>query len=156
MVGVAQRDHVVVAGVGARHEHGEVVRFRAGVDEVADLELARHLRGELLGVLGDVRVQIDRGGMLEELVLLPRRFDDVGMTMPDADGDDAAEGVEVTPAALVPDVLHFAFHEGERLFVVEEDARVQELLAQAVDLVGRRAGVGLRLVVEGRQFRCLA
>ena len=75
--------------------------------------------------------------------------------MSDADRDDAAERIEITPAGFVPDVLHFPFHEHERLLVVEKNSRVQEFLAQAQDFVGGWPGVGLRLMIEGWQFRCL-
>ena len=128
VIGVAQRDHVVVAGVSARHEQREIVRLRAGVDEVANLQFARHFRRELLRVLGDVRMQINRGRMLQDFVLLLRRRDHVRMTMADADRHDAAERIEITPPVFVPDILHLALHEHERSFVVEENAGIQELL----------------------------
>ena len=66
VIGVAQRDHVVVAGVSPRHEQREIVRLRAGVDEVANLQIARHFRRELLGDTRDVRVQINRRRVLEQ------------------------------------------------------------------------------------------
>ena len=155
MVGVAQRNHVVVAGVSARHEEGEIVRFRAGVDEIADLEFTRHLCGQLLGVLRHVRVQINRGGMLQQFVLFPGRLHHIGVTMADANRDDATKRIEVTPPGFVPDVLHLSFHEHERLFVIEKNSRIQKLFAQAQDFVRGRAGVGLRLMMERRQLRCL-
>ena len=150
MVGIAERNHIVVAGVSMGHEEREVVRLRAGINEVANLQVARHFCGQGLGVLRDVRVQINRGGMLEDLVLALRRRDHVGMTMPDADGDNAAERVEITPPGFVPDVLHFPLHNRERLFVVEKDPGVQEFFAQLQDLFRGRTGVGLRLEIEGR------
>ena len=86
--------------------------------------------------------------MLERLVLLADNLDDVGMTMPYAHGHDAAERVEISAAALVPNVLHFSFHQHERFFVVEKNSRVQELLAQPQNFLGRRAVVFARLVIE--------
>ena len=138
VVGIAQRDHVVIAGVSARHQQREIVGFGAGVDEVADFQIARHFRGELLGVFGDVRVQINRGGMLQHFVLLVGSVDHVRMAMTDADGDDAAETVEITPAIFIPDILPLAFHDHDRLFVIEEDAGIQELLAQLQHFVGAK------------------
>ena len=67
---------------------------------------------------------------------LLRSGDDVRMTMTDADGDDAAEPVEITPARFVPDILHLSFHEHERLFVIEKNSRVQELFAQREHFFG--------------------
>ena len=62
--------------------------------------------------------------------------------------------IEIAPAGFVPDILHLSLHDHERLLVVEKDPGVEELLAQAQHLVGGRAGVGLRLVVEGWKFGC--
>ncbi len=71
--------------------------------------------------------------------------------MSDADRDDAAERVEVTLARLVPDILHLPFHHHERLFVVEKNAGVEELLARREHFLGRRSAVASRLVIERRQ-----
>src|SRR6185436_16199797 len=89
--------------------------------------------------------------MLKGFVLFAGRFDDMGVAMADADGDDAAEAVQVTSARVVPYVLHFAFDEHQRLFVVEEDAWVDELLAQGQHLVGGRSTVGFGFVIGGGQ-----
>ena len=120
MVSVAQRNHLVVAGVSARHQQREIVRFRTGVHEVANLQVTRHFRRELLRILGDVRMQINRRGMLERFVLLARRLDHVRMTMPDAHRHDSAERIEISAAMLVPQILHLPFHEHDRFFVVEK------------------------------------
>ena len=131
VISVAQRDDVVVAGVGARHEQGEIVGFRAGVDEIADLEIARHFRRELLSELGDVRVQVNGGGMLQHFVLLVRGGDHVRMAMADADRHDAAEAIEVALAGVVPDILHLALHDHDRLLVIEKNTGVQETACAA-------------------------
>ncbi len=131
MVGVAQGDDVVVARVGARHEEGEVVGLGTGVHEIADLQVAGHLRGEGGGVFGDLRLEVDRGRVLERGGLIVRGGDDLRMTMADADGDNAAEAVEVALAGLVPDILHAALHEHDRFFVVEKDAGIQNSLRSA-------------------------
>ena len=95
-------------------------------------------------------MQINRRRVLVNFVLLVRRRDHVRMTMPHADRHDAAETVEVTLARVVPDVLHLALDEHERLFVVEENAGVQELFALRQHFGGGRAGVFLRFVIRGR------
>ena len=43
--------------------------------------------------------------------------------MPDGDGDDAGEGVEVLLAGFVPDVLHVAFDDHQGLAVIGDQAR---------------------------------
>ena len=71
VITIAQGDDIEIAGVGARHQQREIVRLGAGIDEVTNLQVARHFGGQLLGVFGDVRVQINRGGMLQRFVLPP-------------------------------------------------------------------------------------
>src|SRR5258706_13522109 len=87
-----------------------------------------YFRRELLGVLRDVRVQINRRRMLVKFALLVARRDDVRMAMPHADRHDAAETVEITFARIVPDILHRALDEHERFFVIEKNAGGHELL----------------------------
>ena len=152
VIAVAQRDHVVIAGVGPRHEQGEIVRFRTGINEITYFEIVRHFRRQLARVFGNIGMQINRSRMLQSFVLLPRNIDNVGMTMTDAHRHDAAERVEITPAALVPDILHFSLHQHERLFVVEKNSRIQELLTQTQDFIGGRPVVFLQLVIKGRKL----
>ena len=143
VIAIAQRDDIEIAGVSARHEQRQVVRLRAGIDKVAHLQIARHFGRELFGVFGDVRVQINRGGMLQRFVLPARRLDDVRMAMADADGHNAAQAVEIAASLFVKDILPRAFHQHDRLFVIEEDAGIEELAAQLQHFIGGRAGVGL-------------
>src|ERR1700746_1161355 len=90
--------------------------------------------------------------MLQRLVLLPHNIDNVGMTMSHAHGHDSAERIEISAAVLVPEVLHFPFHEHDRLFVVEKNSGIQELIAQTQYLVGRKPVVFLRLVTKWRKL----
>src|SRR5438045_9149702 len=98
--------------------------------------------------------------MLERFVLLAHNIDNIGMTMSHAHGHDSAERIEISAALLVPEVLHFSFHEHDRLFVVEKSSRVQEFLAQAQDFIGRRPVVFLRLMLDwwmlGKYHVCFA
>ena len=153
VVGVAQSDDVIVAGVGTRHHEGEVIGLGTGIDEVAHLQIPGHFRREFLRVLRHVGMQVDGGGVLVEFALFVARGNDVRMAVTDADGDDAAETVEVALALFVPHVLTVAFHDHERLLVIEEDARVHELLAQGQHFVGGRPGVGKRLMLAGGEVR---
>src|SRR5207244_13332403 len=90
--------------------------------------------------------------MLQRLVLLPYNIDNVGMTMSHAYGHDSAEHIEISAAVLVPEVLHFSFYQHDLFFVVEKNSRIQELLAQLQDFVGRRPVVFLRLVIKRRKL----
>src|SRR5436305_13511871 len=97
-------------------------------------------------------MQIDRGGMLQRFVLLAYNIDNVWMTVPDADRHDTAERVEIAFVVLVPHVLHFPFHEHERLFVVQKNSRIQKFPAQLKHLLGRGAAVLFWLMVKWRKL----
>ena len=64
VIRISKRNDIVVPGVSARHQQPEIVGFRARIDKIADLQIAGHLRRQLFRILGDVRVQINRGRML--------------------------------------------------------------------------------------------
>src|ERR1700682_1752490 len=98
-------------------------------------------------------MQINRGGMLQRLILFPRHIDNVRMTMPNAHRHDSAERIEISASMLIPEVLHFSLHEHDRFFVVEKNSRIQELFTQTQNFVGGRAAIFLWFVVEGREFR---
>ena len=91
-------------------------------------------------------MQIDGRDVLQPADLLADLFDDLRMTMADGDGDDAGEAVEVLLAGFVPEVLHLAFDDQQRVLVVGEQARREILLAQGEDFGLGRAGVGFRFV----------
>src|SRR4051812_26317315 len=98
-------------------------------------------------------MQINRRRMLKQMVLSICCRHHVRMTMPDADGDDPAERVEIPPPVPVPDVLHFSFHQHDWLFVVEKNSRVEEFAAQTQDFVGGRSAVFGGLMIEWRKVR---
>src|SRR5262249_55933557 len=96
-------------------------------------------------------VQIDRGRMLKPPDLLANARDDFGMTMSDRNGDNPGECVEVLLAGLVPEVLHVAFDDQERLLIIREQARAQVLTAQRENLVAGGPLIGGRRVRRGRR-----
>jgi len=151
MVAVAQGKDLVVASVKARHEHGEVVGFGAGVDEVNAVEGIREGAGEFLGILNDGGVQVAGGGVLDEAGLGDEGGGDFGVAVANANGADAAKAVEVAPARFIEEVLHFAFHRHKGVFVEEEDALVEHSFAAREEVGFGGAGVRRGGVVEGRK-----
>ena len=134
MIGVAKCDDVEIACANSRHEQSEIVGLRPRIDEIADLQIARHPRGQSSRVFGDVGMQINRGGMLEGFVLAPDGLDDVRMAMPDADRYDSAQSIEIALAGVVPDILHPPRDKHERLLVVEKDSGIREIASEAREL----------------------
>jgi hypothetical protein len=149
VVAVAEGEDVVVAGVEAGHEDGEVVGFGAGVDEVDAVEGIREGGGEGFGVFDDGGVEVAGGGVLDEAGLGGEGGGDFGMAVTDGDGADAAEAVEVAAAGFVEEVLHFAFDGHEGVFVEEEDALVEDGFAAGEEVGFGGAGVGGGGVVKG-------
>ena len=118
MVRVAQRNDIVVACVGTGQEESEFVSFRARVYEVTDLKFSGHAVGQFFPVLGDARVKINGGGMLEEMVLFVDRGDHLWVAVSDGDSDDTAKSVEIAATLFIEQVLHRPLHEHEWLAVV--------------------------------------
>ena len=73
--------------------------------------------------------------------------------MPDADGDDSAEAIEIAAAFFVKNILSLAFHQHHRLFVIEENAGIEKFAAELQNFIGGGAGVGFWLMIERRQGR---
>ena len=96
----------------------------------------------------DSRMQIDGCRVLQLAGLRTHSLDDFGMAMPDADRDDSSQTVQVAPAAFIPDVLHLAFDDHQRIAVIGNDARRQVLMPQREDFVSRRSFVRRRLVID--------
>src|ERR1043166_5200765 len=76
------------------------------------------------------------------------------MAMPDAQRDDAAQRIEITPPFFVEDVLALPLDQHDRIFVIQKQRRIQKFLAQLQHLVRGRTGIRLRLMREMRQGRC--
>ena len=92
-----------------------------------------------------------RRSYLQLLVLRNHGAVHLRVAMPDADGHDAREAVEVAAAGVVVQVLHAALGDHHGLLEVVEQAGRQELLPRRQRLRGRRAGVRRRHVVERRE-----
>src|SRR5271165_485625 len=154
MVTILQRDHIVVPGKGTRHKYGEVICLGAGVYEVANFEIARQLRREIACIGSYVRMQINRGGMLERLVLQICRSDNIGMTVADANSRYTSEPVEISPALFIEKILTFALNYHHRFPVKEKESRIQEFLSQRRHFLCGRTCVGPRRVAVRRKVRC--
>jgi hypothetical protein len=120
VVAIAQRKDLVVTGVETGHEDGEVVCFRSGVDEVDPVQRIRKSSREPFGILDDGGVKITGGGVLNEGCLFGESGIHFGMAVAHAYGADAPEAIEVAAARFVPEILHFALHRHEGVFVEEE------------------------------------
>ncbi len=88
-------------------------------------------------------MRVERGGVAELVHLRLDRLGDARVGMADADGDDAAEEVEVALPFHVPDMLHLTALERQRIGEVVGDGGVNELLLLAVDLAAVHAGGSL-------------
>ena len=128
---------------------GDLVGLAAGIREIADREAAPlgHVLGQLLAELRDRGMQIDRRRVLEPADLLADFLDDPGMAVPDRDGDDPGEGVEVLLAGLVPDVLHVALDDHQGLAIIRDQPGREVLPAHRQHFVARRA------VIRGGRVR---
>mmetsp|Transcript_841 Transcript_841/g.2617 ORF Transcript_841/g.2617 Transcript_841/m.2617 type:complete len:380 (+) Transcript_841:217-1356(+) len=122
VVAVPQRDHVVVTGVEPRHQDRQVVGLRPGVHKVDGVKVWRELIGELLGKVRHLVVQVDGGGVLNELVLLVHGLHELWVGVTHTDGDDAPKGVEVPPPSLVVQVLLLSLHNHHGPLVIVEDS----------------------------------
>ena len=111
--------------------YGRVVGLCAAVGEERFLQLARRDLIELFGEVGLRLVGVERRGVLDCPDLLDDRLRDLRVVVADADGEHAAEAVEVLVARVVPDVLPLAADEGERLLVVRGDRGEEEFFVLA-------------------------
>ena len=91
VITIAQGDDVEIAGVGAGHEQGQIGGLGAGVDEVANLEIARHFGGELFGVLRRYWDADKSWWNVARFRSAAEWPPDMRMAVADADGDDAAQ-----------------------------------------------------------------
>src|SRR5438876_7684308 len=99
-------------------------------------------------------MQVDRRGVLQNIVSAVRRFDHVRMTMSNTDGHDSAECVEITAPLLVPDILHFSLHQHDWLLVVEKNTWVQKFFAQPQYFIWGGPLIFLGLIIKRWKFGC--
>src|SRR5262245_22475146 len=100
-------------------------------------------------------MQIDGGRMLQKFILTPRCFDHVWMAMADADRHNSTERVKIPSTLFVEHILAFPLHDHQRPLVVEENSGIQKLAPQPQHFFRGWATIRLRLIIEGREFRCL-
>src|SRR5271165_287653 len=153
MVTILKRDHVVVSGKGPRHKDGEIICLGAGIYEVANFEIARQLRREIACIGSDVWMQVNRGGMLERLVLQICRRDNFGMTVADANSRYTSEPVEVSPSLFIQKILTFTLNDHHRLPVKKKESRMQEFLSQRQHFLCGRTRVGPQRLAVRRKVR---
>src|SRR6476619_5468551 len=67
------------------------------------------------------------------------------MPMPDTDRDNASKCIQIAFACFIPDVLHPALNQHQRLPVVEENPRIQEFPAEREHFVRRGSMIWPRL-----------
>src|SRR5579863_1825914 len=103
-VAVAKRHNVEAAGGHAGYEDCGFVGLRAAVGEEALLDLTGRNLGQFLGELDGLRRRVDARGVLQAVDLILDLAGNVGVGVTDADGQDAAEEIEVAIALAVPDV----------------------------------------------------
>lgn len=96
VVGVPERPEIKVAGVEPGHVHGEIVGLGAAVDEVDVLERLGEEGGQPLGVLVDLGVHVDVGGVPEGVDLVVQGLVDLGVAVTHADRHDPAKQVQVS------------------------------------------------------------
>ena len=128
--------------VATRRELGRVnrcvVRFRAAVREERFFQPpGRDLR-ELFSQVALRLVGVKRRSVRNRLDLFDNRLVDFRVRVADADGQHAAEAIQITIACIVPDVHAFAAHERDRLLVIGRDGREEKLfmLADNFGLLG--------------------
>ncbi len=122
VIGVAQRDDFSRPGVAARGENRGFVRLGAAVGEKRFGQFSA--RRDLRQLLGQRRLRLigEHGGhVLQPVHLRVHLAIHLFIAMADADGDDAAEEIQVLIAVGVPHVLILGVRDHQRLLVVMED-----------------------------------
>ncbi len=136
MIGVTQRDNLGRSGIAARGQNRGFVRFRAAVGEERFGQLSA--RRDLRQFLGQRRLRLvgeDRGDVLQPIDLRVHFPVHLFIAMADADGDDAAEEIQVLIAVGIPNVLILGVRDDQRFLVVVEDAGKQVLALREKDLL---------------------
>ena len=95
MVSIPKTEQVKVPRVQTGHDHREVIRLRARVDKVDIGQRLRERFDQSGGVLVDLGVEVDVGGVPEGVDLIDESGVDLGVAVADADCHDAAKEVQV-------------------------------------------------------------
>ena len=103
VIAAVGRQHLVPAGVAARHADGVLGGFRPTVGEEHLVEVAGRQLGDQPGRLAAGVVGVERGDRAELVGLLLDRGDEPGVLVADVDVDELAGEVEPRPSALVPE-----------------------------------------------------
>ena len=90
--------------------------------------------GKLLRQRGLRLIGEHRGDVLQAVDLRVQLLIHLFVAMADADGDDAAEEIQVLIAVGIPDVLILGVRDDQRLFVVMEDGGEQMVAVGEDDL----------------------
>ena len=104
VVAAVGREHLVPAGVQARHAHGVLDRVGAAVGEEHLVEVGGRALDDQPGALGALVVRVLRRDGREPAGLLLDRRDDLRVLVADVDVDQLRGEVEVAVAVVVPDV----------------------------------------------------
>ncbi len=136
MVGVAQGDDLARPGGAASRQNGHLVGFGAAVGEERLRQAA--IRGERGDLGGQGRLRLggeDCRDVAQPVHLLVDRAVDTVVGMADANGDNAAEEVQVLIPVGVPDVLVLGAYEDQRPAEVVKHGREQMVLVRKQYLV---------------------
>ncbi len=120
--------------VRPRRRDGGLVGLRAAVREERLFQVARRYRRQLFRQVGLRLIRVQRGRVGQRLDLLDDGFRHLRIGMPDGDGQDPAERVEIAVARIVPDVRALAPREGDRFLVVHRDGGEEVFLVLADDV----------------------
>ncbi len=98
-------------------------------------------------------MQVQRGGVLQNLGLLPDPPNDLGMAVAARDRRDPGEHVEVSPPGFVEEPLHIPLDQHQRIAVEREERRMAIPLPECQHLVAGRAAIAPRPVAARRHPR---
>ena len=132
-VAMPQRHYFKVPGVHARHLDRGFVGLGAAVGEVRFLQRARRDLRQLLRQVDHRLIGKAGRNVLHAIDLRLGSRDHARIAVADADGDDAAEKVEILFALHIPHVLHERVIHGKRIGVVGRDRRKDVFLLLAID-----------------------
>ncbi len=96
MIPIPEGNDIIILGVQSSHKHGQVISLRSTVDEIDAAEFVWQSGRQTLCIFVDFGVQIDVGGVPQGVHLVLQGLVDLGVTMTNADGHNAAEQVKIS------------------------------------------------------------